>query len=57
LVLGFLLLLQTAAGFATVLLNGSLSFQALGSQFDDDLVKLTAGLCAIALARILEAKR
>ena len=57
LVLGFLLLVQTAGGILMVFLSGSFSFQALGRQFDEDLVKVTAGLGAIAIARLLETKK
>jgi hypothetical protein len=56
LVLGNLLLVQTAAGVALVLFSGEFSFRALGVQRDDDLVKLTAGLTAVKIAWIPKRK-
>ena len=51
LVLGVLLLLQTATHVILALVEGPISFTTIGRQIDEDLVRLTAGLCAISLAR------
>lgn len=51
LVLGVILLLQTATHIFLALVDGPISFTTIGKQIDEDLVRLTAGLCAVSLAR------
>lgn len=50
-VLGVLLLLQTAIHLFFALAEGPISFTTIGKQIDEDLVRLTAGFCAVSLAR------
>lgn len=52
LVLGVLLILQTAVHVIFALVEGPISFTTIGKQIDEDLVRLTAGLCAVHLARL-----
>lgn len=51
LVLGVMLLLQTVVHVIFALVEGPISFTTVGMQIDEDLVRLTAGLCAVSLAR------
>jgi len=52
LVLGSVLILQTAIHVASGLVSGPVSFTTIGKTIDEDLVRLTAGLCAVHLARV-----
>ena len=52
LVLGAILILQTAVHVIFALVEGSISFAAIGKQIDEDLVRLTAGVCAVHLGRL-----
>ncbi|MEO1662442.1 MAG: hypothetical protein AAFR51_15745 [Pseudomonadota bacterium] len=49
-ILGGLLLLQTAVHIILTLMEAPVSFSAIGSQLDEDLVRLTAGACAVYVA-------
>ena len=55
LVLGALLLLQTAIHVVLASIEGPISFTTIGKPVDEDLVRLTAGLCAVHLVRITKA--
>lgn len=57
LILGGSLLLQTALDVARIVVNGPFSFEAVGMQLDEDMVQLTAGLCAVSLAHALWRKK
>jgi len=57
LALGALLLLQTAIHVVLSLIEGPITFTTIGKQVDKDLVRLTAGLCAVQLARLTKANR
>ena len=50
LILGWLLLLQTALHAIAAMYSGG-GAEAVGAALDRDLVRLTAGLCAIVIAR------
>lgn len=52
LMLGVLLISQTAIHVIFVLVEGPISFTTIGKQIDADLVRLTAGLSAVHLARV-----
>lgn len=54
LVLGVLLLLQTALHIFLAVAEGPITFRTIGQQVDEDLVRITAGLCAVSLARWTE---
>ena len=54
LLLGSLLILQTIWKLGEVALSGTVSFEALGQVLDTNLVRPTCGLCAIAVAGLLD---
>ncbi len=57
LTLGVLLLLQAAVHIVLTLMEGPVTFTAIGMQLDEDLVRLTAGLCAVCVARPIKTER
>jgi len=56
LVLGLLLLAQSVFHIIQALMHGPVSFTTIGQTMDKDLVRLTAGLCAVYLSRLPKSK-
>jgi len=55
-ILGALLILQTIYHVVEALITGPVSFTTFDQQIDQDLVRLTAGLVAIYVARAVKPK-
>lgn len=54
LVLGLVLIVQALAQGVSPIFQEGFSFQKMGAALDDGLVRLTAGLCAFSVARLLK---